>query len=168
MDRRRFLKRSIQGAGALLLLGAMGRLLARSTSDRVVYQIDPAKCKHCGKCATVCVLTRSAVKNVNNFEKCGYCEYCYGYYSDHPSSHDSKKICPNDALIRKRVGEFKYEYKIDRGKCVGCGKCVARCKKHGNGSLALQIDRKRCVDCNVCAIAQRCPAHAISAVTVKS
>ena len=45
-----------------------------------VWQIDPDKCMACGRCQINCVLDVSAVKSVNCFALCGYCDVCTGYF----------------------------------------------------------------------------------------
>ena len=45
-----------------------------------VWQIDPNRCIACGLCQVNCVLDQSAVKAVNCFSLCGYCDNCTGYF----------------------------------------------------------------------------------------
>jgi electron transport complex protein RnfB len=120
------------------------------------------------------VLSFSAVKAVNDFDKCGYCMFCPAYF-DITSAPDERgiptgKVCPRDALNRRVVGiedpddpnNNYYEYTIDETKCDGCGKCVKACKPPaGNGSLRLEIRYTRCVECNECSIQIACPESAI-------
>ena len=85
-SRRAFLRNGARIA-AMTGLGALGGLLAsRSQADSWVWQIDPQKCLHCGNCATKCVLEQSAVKCVNAFAMCGYCNLCTGYFEPEPNS----------------------------------------------------------------------------------
>jgi electron transport complex protein RnfB len=148
-------------------------LTKRAWSD-AVYQVDPFKCTACDLCRTSCVLSLSAVKAVNDFDKCGYCMLCPAYF-DVTSVPDEKgipsgKVCPQDALKRRVVGKYDaedpnnnyYEYIIDETRCDGCGKCVKACRPPaGNGSLRLEIRYDRCVECNECAIQVVCPDSAI-------
>ena len=159
MDRREFFKNAGRCAVLAALAGGGGLLLRRSARAGVP-QVDPAKCRQCGGCEKYCVRTPSAVKCVNNFKDCGYCVYCYGMVLD-----DTKtKVCPVDAIKRRQVGEFEFEYTIDEDKCTGCGKCVERCWKLGNKSFSLQVRGKLCRECNRCRISARCPHSAIAAL----
>ncbi len=171
--RRQFIDRSVRIIGFAGIAGAAG-LLARRASSDAVYQVDPFKCTACDLCRTSCVLSLSAVKAVNDFDKCGYCMLCPAYY-DVTTYPDEKgiptgKVCPQDALKRRVVGRVDeedpnnnyYEYVVDETRCDGCGKCVKACKPPaGNGSLRLEIRYARCVECNECAILIACPDHAI-------
>lgn len=171
--RRHFIDRSFRILGFVGIGGAAG-LLTRRASGNAVYQVDPFKCTACDLCRTSCVLSLSAVKAVNDFDKCGYCMLCPAYY-DVTSQPDEKgiptgKVCPQDALKRRVVGKVDaddpnnnyYEYVIDETRCDGCGKCVKACKPPaGNGSLRLEIRYTRCVECNECAIQIACPDRAI-------
>lgn len=167
MKRRDFIINMLRGTAGIVLLGASGYLLSKSSKGQSIYQIDPGLCTACGKCTTICTLTKTAVKCVNDYKKCGYCVYCYGYFSDNPrKTHEL--ICKTGALKRRRVGEFQYEYTIDNNLCTACGQCVIRCKKFGNGTLSLQINRDLCKFCNSCSIERLCPHNAIKTMEVKS
>ncbi len=171
--RRQFIDRSFRILGFAGIGGAAG-LLTRRAAGNAVFQVDPAKCTACDLCRTSCVLSLSAVKAVNDFDKCGYCMLCPAYY-DVTSQPDEKgipagRVCPQDALKRRVVGKVDlddpnnnyYEYLIDETRCDGCGKCVKACKPPaGNGSLRLEIRYARCVECNECAILIACPDRAI-------
>jgi electron transport complex protein RnfB len=163
MTRREFLG---LGARAGLALGAAGiaggALLRGRPADRR-WQLDPDKCIQCGRCATNCVLTPSAVKAVHAFEVCGYCELCSGYFKPNALLLDTaaeNRLCPVGAIKRTFVEDPYYQYTIDTALCIGCGKCVKGCQSFGNGSLFLQAMHDRCVNCNECAIARACPARA--------
>ncbi|OGV57960.1 MAG: hypothetical protein A2283_15430 [Lentisphaerae bacterium RIFOXYA12_FULL_48_11] len=136
-------------------------------SRRTVWQLDPAKCIQCGRCATECVLQPSAVKCIHRFDMCGYCKLCFGYFQPGTSvltSAAENQICPTGAIRRKYIEEPYYEYTIDLSLCIGCGKCVKTCGAFGNGSLKLQVCHDLCVNCNECSIARNCPAGAYSRV----
>ena len=174
--RRRFIDNSFRILGFAGIGGAAG-ILTRRASGSAVYQVDPLKCTACDLCRTSCILSLSAVKAVNDFDKCGYCMLCPAYF-DVTSMPDEKgvpagKVCPQDALKRRVVGRVDnedpnnnyYEYFIDETRCDGCGKCVKACKPPaGNGSLRLEIRYARCVECNECAILIACPDRAIARV----
>jgi electron transport complex protein RnfB len=176
--RRRFIEGSCRLFGLATLGGTAGLLTGRASAN-AVYQVDPFTCKTCDLCRTSCVLSLSAVKAVNDFEKCGYCMLCPAYM-DVTSKPDEKgipsgKVCPQDALKRRVVGKYDaddpnnnyYEYIIDETRCDGCGKCVKAClPPAGNGSLRLEIRYDRCVECNECAIQIVCPDRAIVRVHV--
>ncbi|MDD4872228.1 MAG: 4Fe-4S binding protein [Kiritimatiellae bacterium] len=138
--------------------------LARPVSTRrTVWQLDPAKCIQCGRCATNCVLRISAVKCVHRFEMCGYCKLCFGFFqpgADTLTSAAENQMCPTGAIRRKFIEEPYYEYTIDESLCIGCGRCVKTCGAFGNGSLILQVRHDLCVNCNECSIARNCPAGA--------
>jgi electron transport complex protein RnfB len=171
--RRQFIDRSARVVCWLGLGSAAGLLTRRAAAD-TVYQVDPLKCTACDLCRTSCVISHSAVKAVNDFDRCGYCMLCPAYY-DVTSKPDARgipsgKVCPRDALKRRVVGAVDpddpnnnyYEYTIDEALCDGCGKCIKACKAPaGNGSLRLEIRYDRCLECNSCAIAVACPDVAI-------
>ncbi len=171
--RRQFIDRSFRIIG-FAGIGTAAGVLTRRASGNAVFQVDPFKCTACDLCRTSCVLSLSAVKAVNDFDKCGYCMLCPAYM-DVTSLPDEKgiptgKVCPQDALKRRVVGRIDaedpnnnyYEYFVDETRCDGCGKCVKACKPPaGNGSLRLEIRFSRCVECNACAIQIACPDGAI-------
>ncbi len=172
--RREFIDLAGRAIGLTALGGAATTLVLRRASAHAVFQVDPAKCTACDLCRTSCVLSLSAVKAVNDFAKCGYCMLCPAYM-DVTSMPDetgipSGKVCPQDALKRRVVGEEDlydpnnnyYEYTIDETLCTGCGKCIKAClPPAGNGSLRLEIRYDRCLTCNECAILVACPEAAI-------
>jgi electron transport complex protein RnfB len=172
-SRREFMDRSFRILG-LAGIGGSAVLLAKRSARSMVFQVDPSKCAACDLCRTSCVLSHSAVKAVNEFTECGYCQLCPAYF-DVTSQPDEKglptgKTCPQDALKRRVVGKIDeedpnnnyYEYIIDESLCDGCGKCVKACKPPaGNGSLHLEVRYNRCLDCDSCAIQRVCPENAI-------
>ena len=163
MERRRFLKDMLRGAGMIAAGLVGGSLIARRTGRRLVWQIDPYKCSQCGQCATHCVLDVSAVKCVHDFTMCGYCDLCTGFFVPDPTSLDTgaeNQQCPTGAIRRRFVEDPYFEYTIDEDLCIGCGKCVHGCNTFGNGSLYLQVRHDRCLNCNECAIARDCPEQA--------
>jgi electron transport complex protein RnfB len=167
-DRRAFLGDALRVAGALGIGGAVAGLAARKgRSDKLVWQLDPAKCISCGNCATYCVLDESAVKCVHNFTMCGYCDLCTGYFHPEPIALNSgaeNQLCPTGAIQRAFVEDPYFEYTIDERLCIGCGKCVKGCNAFGNGSLQLQVRHDRCKNCNECSIAAACPSQAFRRV----
>ncbi len=133
------------------------------SESETVWQIDPVKCIQCGKCATHCVLGTSAVKCVHDFDMCGYCKLCLGFFKPNPASLDSgaeNQACPTGAIKRTFIEAPYYEYEIDEDLCVGCALCVKGCQDFGNGSFYLQVRHDLCVNCNECNIALNCPADA--------
>ncbi len=132
-----------------------------------VWQLDPSKCIQCGRCATNCVMSLSAVKCTHSYAMCGYCDLCGGYLKPGTktiSTAAENQLCPTNAIKRKFVEEPFFEYEIDEALCIGCGKCVKGCSAFGNGSLQLQVRHNRCVNCNECSIARNCPSDAFSRV----
>jgi electron transport complex protein RnfB len=172
--RREFLDLTGRVLGLAALGGAAATLAVRRATAHAVFQVDPSRCAACDLCRTSCVLSLSAVKAVNDFAKCGYCQLCPAYM-DVTSQPDEKgipsgKVCPQDALKRRVVGREDpddpnnnyYEYTVDEPLCTGCGKCIKACKAPaGNGSLRLEIRYDRCVTCNECSILVACPEAAI-------
>lgn len=166
-SRREFI-RSGTRLSILLTLGAVGGIAAKHlTAEKYVWQIDPFKCTQCGRCATSCVMTPSAVKCIHAFNLCGYCDLCGGYLkpdANKRSTAAEDQLCPTAAIARKFIEEPYFEYVINEDLCIGCAKCVKGCTSFGNGSLHLQIIHKRCLNCNECSIARLCPSQAISRV----
>lgn len=165
-SRRDFLAESIRTGGLIAVSGVLGALAARAVGS-TVWQIDPAKCVQCGRCATECVLSPSAVKCVHAYALCGYCKLCFGLLRDRRTGNTAaaeNSRCPTDAIKRSFVEDPYYEMFVDEPLCIGCGKCVKGCNTFGNGSMHLQIRHDRCVNCNQCSIADACPAGAISRV----
>jgi electron transport complex protein RnfB len=166
-SRRDFI-RSGTRLSILLTLGAVSGIAAKHlTAEKYVWQIDPFKCTQCGRCATSCVMTPSAVKCIHAFNLCGYCDLCGGYLkpdANKRSTAAEDQLCPTAAIARKYIEEPYFEYIINEDLCIGCAKCVKGCTSFGNGSLHLQIIHKRCLNCNECSIARLCPSQAISRV----
>lgn len=166
-SRRRFLREGFW-AGTMALLGAAGAAIsAKSRRSKHVWQLDPARCIGCGRCATNCVLNESAVKCVHVYAICGYCDLCTGYFIPEPKALDTaaeNQLCPTGAIKRTFVEDPYFEYTIDESLCVGCGKCVKGCNAFGNGSLFLQVRHDRCLNCNECAIAAGCPTQAFKRI----
>ena len=166
ITRRQLLGKGAWGAGVLGLGAIVGAAARQAQGDNTVWQIDPLKCTACGNCATYCVLDPSAVKCVNDFALCGYCDLCTGYLATEYTDKDTaaeNQICPTGAVVRKWVERQFYEYTIDEPLCIGCGKCVIGCALQ-NGSFFLQVRHDRCLNCSECAIAVACPADAFRRV----
>ena len=148
--------------------GSAGCNLPEGIANRqLVWQLDPAKCIQCGRCATNCVLTPSAVKCTHVYAMCGYCDLCGGYFKPDTKTLTTgaeNQLCPTNAIKRKYIEDPFFEYTIDEPLCIGCAKCVKGCGAFGNGSLQLQVRHDRCVNCNQCSIARNCPAEAYSRV----
>ena len=169
VSRRGLLAWLARGAVAAAVCTLAGRAVrGRATNaNRMVWQLDPAKCTQCGKCATECVMQPSAVKCVHGYAMCGYCKRCFGFFQADAGVLDEsaeKQLCPTNALVRVFVEDPYFEYHIDETKCIGCGLCVKGCGSFGNGSLYMQVRHDRCVNCNECRIARACPAGAFSRV----
>ena len=163
ISRRDLFGRGIWGS-CLAGVGALsGYLLAKTRQPETLWQIDPEKCIACGNCATYCVLEESAVKCVQAYAMCGYCDLCTAYLEPTAPRLDTgaeNELCPTGAIERNFVEDPYYEYNIIEEKCIGCGKCVEGCEAFGNASLYLQVRHDRCLNCNECAIAAACPADA--------
>ena len=120
-------RRAFLGGAARLLamtgLGALlGRLSGKVSARETVWQIDPAKCTRCGRCATDCVLEQSAVKCVHAFAICGYCDLCTGYFGPEPNELNTaaeNQLCPTAAIQRTFVEDPYYQYAIDEKLCIG-------------------------------------------------
>lgn len=168
-NRREFLQEGFRLSLALGL-GAVGGLsLSNITREEYVWQIDPFECTQCGRCATECVMTPSAVKCVHAYDLCGYCDLCGGYFkpdANELSTAAENQLCPTAAIERKFIEEPYFEYVINEDLCIGCAKCVEGCTSFGNGSLHLQIMHDICLNCNECSIARTCPSDAIKRVKV--
>jgi len=169
LNRRDFIDKGFRVSIGLGLAGLVSSLLFRTKSKNYVWQLDPTKCIQCGRCATSCVLTPSAVKCFHVYDMCGYCDLCGGYFR--PEAKDlttgaENQLCPTNAIERKFIEEPFFEYHIIEGLCIGCAKCVKGCNAFGNGSLQLQINHRLCVNCNECAIARDCPSDAFQRVPI--
>ena len=170
VSRRDFLRNGMRVTAVASLGGLAGLLASRSTTLGSVWQIDPAKCLRCDRCATHCVLEQSAVKCVHGYALCGYCNLCTGYFEPEPNALNTaaeNQLCPTAAIKRTFVEDPYYEYTIDEELCIGCSKCVEGCNRFGNGSMFLQIRHDRCVNCNECAIAKVCPGDAFRRVPMR-
>ena len=169
IDRRGFLGDGVRVTGAVAVTGLAGLLAyRRGQADDLVWQIDPDKCMACTNCQTHCVLDVSAVKAVQCYPLCGYCDICPGYSEEDETQRlntaAENQLCPTGAIerlfIEARGDQRHFEYNIpDESLCIGCGKCVEGCAKM-NGSLYLQVRHDRCLGCNECAIAVDCPTEA--------
>jgi len=169
LDRRDFINKSVRISVGVAIGTLGGVLVSKALTDDSVWQLDPAKCVQCGRCATSCVLTPSAVKCVHVYNMCGYCDLCGGYFrpeSKNLTTAAENQLCPTSAIERKYIEEPFFEYHIIEKLCIGCGKCVKGCGAFGNGSMQLQVQHHICVNCNQCAIARDCPADAFSRVPV--
>ena len=168
-SRREFINDGVRLSLALAIGGIGGLSLSKVVKDEYVWQIDPFLCSQCGRCATECVLSPSAVKCVHAYDLCGYCDLCGGYLKPDANERTTaaeNQLCPTAAIERKYIEEPYFEYKINEDLCIGCAKCVEGCTAFGNGSLHLQIMHHICVNCNDCSIARVCPSDAISRVKV--
>jgi electron transport complex protein RnfB len=183
MTRRDALTKVARGT-VLAALGSTAGFLVRKADGQVVWQVDASRCVNsrlgeagtpiCSRCTSECVVVQSAVRAVNNYEKCGRCYICPAYF-DITSAVDEKglpsqKRCPRDAIARTPIGFVDpddpannfYEYTIDEARCDGCGICVKACMEPlGLGSIVLRVRHDLCADCNRCAIANACPADAL-------
>ncbi|MGD0898748.1 MAG: ferredoxin [Thermoguttaceae bacterium] len=175
IDRRGFVTGCVRVLGAVGLGGMVSALAVRKgRAVDEVWQIQPDHCIACDKCQTECVLDVSAVKSVQCFALCGYCDVCTGYF---PTKYDAldtgaeNHLCPTGAITRKFIeqkGTTRYfEYTIDEALCIACGKCVVGCRLM-NGSLYLQVRHDRCLNCNECSIAVACPTQAFRRVRASS
>jgi electron transport complex protein RnfB len=166
-NRREFIQSGVRLSLALALGSVSGLALSKVVKDDYVWQIDPFECTQCGRCATDCVMSPSAVKCVHAYDLCGYCDLCGGYLKPDAnalSTAAENQLCPTAAIERKFIEEPYIEYHIIEDLCIGCAKCVAGCTSFGNGSLHLQIMHHICVNCNECSIARVCPSDAIKRV----
>ena len=169
VTRRKFFRNGARLAAVTGLGTLAGVLTGHSQAKTTVWQIDPAKCLRCDRCATHCVLEQSAVKCVHAHALCGYCQLCTGYFNPEPNDLTTaaeNQLCPTAAIQRTFVEDPYYEYNIDEKLCIGCAKCVEGCNRFGNGSLFLQVRHDRCVNCNECSIAIGCPGDAFRRVPV--
>lgn len=167
ISRREFINNSVRFSIVLGIGAIGGGLLTRSHARQMVWQLDTSKCIQCGRCATNCVKTPSAVKCVHVYSMCGYCDLCGGYFRPETkelTTAAENQLCPTSAIRRKFVEDPFFQYDIDEALCIGCGKCVKGCGAFGNGSLQLQVRHDLCDNCNECAIARDCPAGAFSRV----
>ena len=113
--------------------------------------------------ATRVCASLTAVKCVQSYAICGYCDLCTGYFVPEPNALTTaaeNQVCPTAAIQRRFIEDPYYEYTIDESLCIGCAKCVEGCNRFGNGSLLLQVRHDRCVNCNVCAISRVCAGDA--------
>lgn len=167
INRRHLLRDGLWGACLASLGMVAGSSARKHKKTDTVWQIDPFTCVACGNCATYCVLEESAVKCVQVYAICGYCDFCPGYFELGATVLEpgaENELCPTGAIKRTFVEEPYYEYTIDESLCIGCGKCVKGCAAFGNGSLFLQVRHDRCLNCNECSIAVACPSGAYKRV----
>lgn len=166
-NRRDFINNGVRLALGVSVVGTAAFTLKRSsTTGEYVWQIDPFLCNQCGRCATDCVKSESAVKCIHAYDLCGYCDLCGGYLKPGAKRETGaeNQLCPTSAITRSYIENPYFEYVIDEELCIGCAKCVKGCSSFGNGSLHLQIRHNLCLNCNMCSIARVCPTKAISRV----
>jgi electron transport complex protein RnfB len=123
INRRRFLIDGLWGASLAGLGMVAGAAARKHKKTDTVWQIDPYTCASCGNCATYCVLEESAVKCVQVYAICGYCDFCPGYFELGASVLEpgaENELCPTGAITRTFVEEPYYEYTIDESLCIGC------------------------------------------------
>lgn len=167
IDRREFLSNGLRLSLALGIGGVGAVMAAKSFGEEMVWQLDASKCVQCGRCATDCVLSISAVKCMHVYDMCGYCDLCGGYYRPEAKDRSTaaeNQLCPTAAIERKFIEEPFFEYHIDEDLCIGCAKCVKGCGAFGNGSMQIQVNHSICVNCNECSIARVCPSDAFKRV----
>lgn len=180
MDRRKFLVNLGRAACGIAIGGVAYKLVGQTLQaegavpkTRHAWAINTAKCTACGICETACVRTPSAVKAVNDQQRCSNCVVCYGHIST--TEIDSEKImsegprvCKYDAVVRQafQKDDGFFVYSIDDNKCTACGKCVLRCGVKGSKSMFLIIRPDLCLGCNSCNIAAKCPSQAIEKVLI--
>lgn len=165
--RREFLKSLLYNGWKLLVGVSSVSIIVRfyiiKKKRRKAYQIDPEKCIACGICAKNCVRKNiPAIQAINDQEKCGFCDRCVAYFvePENESEDEENLVCPNKALKRRHIGEFRFEYTVDLQRCKGCGKCVKLCKKKGQGSLRLFVNKALCLFCETCSAQKACNQHA--------
>ena len=166
-NRREFIQSGVRLSLALALGSVSGLALSKVITDDQVWQIDPFSCTQCGRCATDCVMSPSAVKCLHAFDLCGYCDLCGGYLKPDANARSTaaeNQLCPTGAIERRFIEEPYFEYHINYDLCMGCAKCVKGCTSFGNGSMHLQIIHDICLNCNECSIARVCPSDAIKRV----
>jgi Na+-translocating ferredoxin:NAD+ oxidoreductase subunit B len=171
VNRREFIGSTMRISVGLAIGSLGGVLLSRTLGDDLVWQLDPGLCVQCGRCATDCVLSPSAVKCTHVYSMCGYCDLCGGYFrpeTKNLTTAAENQLCPTAAIERRFIEEPFFEYHINEDLCIGCGKCVKGCGAFGNGSMQLQIRHNLCVNCNQCSIATNCPSDAFKRVPASS
>ncbi len=166
MDRRNFLKNAGRALGCLGLMGSAGFLLKDAVNGNLPV-IDPESCVGCGRCATACVFTPSAIKCYNIDDVCSHCTACYGFHRDTLTEPVNNKdlVCPQNAIIREVNPDENgggFTYTVDESKCNGCGICVKLCWEHGSKSMRLVVKHDICKRCNQCQIANICDGGAFS------
>ena len=171
VKRRDVMRLSLNTLASLTLGGVAGILIKDSSSEEMVWQLDPNVCIQCERCSTECVLPSSAVKCVHSYSMCGYCDLCSGYLEPGAKERDTgaeSQLCPTGAIKRTYIEDPYFEYTIDEKLCIGCGKCVKGCGAFGNGSLYLQVKHDLCLNCNECSIARSWPSQAYRRVPAKT
>ena len=166
-DDNRIGRRDFVRGGAAVAFAGSAFALSGEEVEEEVWQLDPNKCTQCGRCATHCVLNPSAVKCLNQFNICGYCDLCFGYLQPGSRGRDTgaeNQLCPTAAIKRTYIEDPYYEYLIEEDNCIGCAKCVKACLVFGNASFYLQIRQDICINCNECSIAKACPSDAFQKV----
>ncbi|MHB9031119.1 MAG: ferredoxin, partial [Candidatus Latescibacterota bacterium] len=101
LNRREVMRVGLSAVAGLAVAGVSGLLAGKSSSQEMVWQLDPNLCIQCEKCSTNCVLPESAVKCVHSYSMCGYCDLCSGYLEPGAPSHDTgaeSQLCPTGAI----------------------------------------------------------------------
>jgi len=109
--------------------------------------IDPEKCTGCRLCVLVCsfkherkfsyMFSRIQIRSdeIINVHTPFVCEHC--------GEHPCVDACPVEAIY---YDEHLTIFRVDREKCIGCGKCVEACPYNG-----IFIDKEgKAIKCDLC------------------
>jgi protein NrfC len=139
--------------------------------------VDPKKCTGCGSCMFACSLAHEGKSNLA-FSRIQILNDPFGHFPTDIQMATCKQclypqcvvICPTEAMHIDK--EYMNVRRVDREKCIGCGKCMDACP-FVPSRISLDVEGKKAFKCDLCrdtpywnkkghqACVEICPVNAI-------